>query len=181
MNYDQRFGRALRLFREARGLSQQQTASQANVSGSHLSRVELGDHPSDELVGRLCRVYGVQWQLVRALADGGEYAAKTIFRALRRSWDDTPIRELDTVSLKRDFPSFGLLAGATGAVVHAYSPVLFEVEFVRPHDSVTIQVAGDAISLVEICPTCEDQGQHGPVLEVNGHLVTVCPDCGKPC
>jgi hypothetical protein len=41
-----------------------------------------------------------------------------------------PIRELDTVVLVRDLPEAGLRAGDLGAVVHAYAPDAFEVEFV---------------------------------------------------
>ena len=39
-------------------------------------------------------------------------------------------RELDTVVLSRDLPTFGLRAGDLGAVVHAHEPGGLEVEFV---------------------------------------------------
>ncbi len=39
-------------------------------------------------------------------------------------------RELDLVVLKRDYPSFGLVAGDVGVVVHVYAlGKAFEVEF----------------------------------------------------
>ena len=40
------------------------------------------------------------------------------------------IKELDTVVLTEDLPSYGLKVGDLGAVVTVYSPEAYEVEFV---------------------------------------------------
>ena len=56
------------------------------------------------------------------------------------------IRELDTVALTHDLPTYGLMAGDVGAVVHCYpNGAAFEVEFVT--------AAGETVSVVTLTPS----------------------------
>ena len=61
-------------------------------------------------------------------------------------------KELDTVVLTRDIPDAGLRSGDVGAVVHVYTPDVFEVEFVEASGNTValqtlssrdIRIAGD--------------------------------------
>jgi len=55
------------------------------------------------------------------------------------------VHKLDTVVLLHDIPDAGLRAGDLGAVVHVYTPDVFEVEFVDSRgDTLTLQTLAAA-------------------------------------
>ena len=60
------------------------------------------------------------------------------------------LRELDTVVLERDLPTYGLRRGDVGAVVHVHSDTLVEVEFVRASGRTQALVALSADDLRQV-------------------------------
>jgi len=55
-----RLGRALRLLRERKGLTQEEAMSQLNISQAFLSQIETGDRqPSFYLLCKMARLYEV--------------------------------------------------------------------------------------------------------------------------
>jgi transcriptional regulator with XRE-family HTH domain len=64
-----RFGRAIRSLREARGLSQEEFASQAKLHRTYVGGIERGErNPTLSTITRLARALGVPaWKLLRSM------------------------------------------------------------------------------------------------------------------
>jgi len=58
--FAQRFGRAVRQLREARGLSQQQAAAKAAIDRAYYWKIEKGEaNPSLDVIGRIMKMLKV--------------------------------------------------------------------------------------------------------------------------
>jgi transcriptional regulator with XRE-family HTH domain len=73
-----RYGKAIRICRAAKGLSQKQLAARASIGSSHVSLIEAGKRsPSLATVEKLCKALSVPAHLVMLLAaEPGDVQAK---------------------------------------------------------------------------------------------------------
>ena len=65
MNDRERIGERIAEIRKLKGLSQMRLAKLANISGSHIARIELGQlNVGIDTIARLCKPLGVYVELV---------------------------------------------------------------------------------------------------------------------